>query len=233
VTPTHKARSTPKVSHKKQAPDSASKRQRDAGSSDNDDAAAAVATKSSSHKTKSMTNKPTQAELHALQRQEMSSIMQSITKDGFELKHVEPDGSCLFRALSLQLVASDSSWTARKLRQSAAEHLEAHESEYVHFVDDSLGSFKECVAAAARAARFPHWLQVLSPHQRLTLGQRYRDTGTVQGHWVQRSSLQCRAHHMAAPPSPPLAAHHPPPLTLTPPPPPLQVSSRHRGRNPV
>jgi hypothetical protein len=26
----------------------------------------------------------------------------------------------------------------------AADHLEAHETEYVHFVDDSLGSFKEC-----------------------------------------------------------------------------------------
>ena len=149
VTPTHKARGTLKASHKKQAPDSASKRQRDAGSSEKDDAAAAAATKSSSHKAKSTANKPTQAELHALQRQEMSSIMQSITKDGFELKHVEPDGSCLFRAMSLQLVVNDSSWTARKLRQAAADYLESHESEYVHFIDDSLGSFKECAAAAA------------------------------------------------------------------------------------
>ena len=27
--------------------------------------------------------------------------------------------------------------------QLAADYLEAHESEYIHFVDDSLGSFKE------------------------------------------------------------------------------------------
>jgi hypothetical protein len=47
-------------------------------------------------------NKPTQSERNALQRQEMALIMSRILKDGFELKHVEPDGSCLFRALSLQ-----------------------------------------------------------------------------------------------------------------------------------
>jgi hypothetical protein len=38
-----------------------------------------------------------------MQRQEMAVIMGRITKDGFELKHVDPDGSCLFRALSLQV----------------------------------------------------------------------------------------------------------------------------------
>jgi hypothetical protein len=46
---------------------------------------------------------PSQA---TLQRQEMASIMRSITRDGFEMKQVEPDGSCLFRALSLQVMPS-------------------------------------------------------------------------------------------------------------------------------
>ena len=148
--PPHKVRGKPSHKKKDPTPTSASKRQRDTAS-DNEDAAAAVApaAKSTPHKVKPAVYKPTQAELHALQRQEMSSIMRSITNDGFELKHVEPDGSCLFRAMSLQLVVNDSSWTARKLRQAAADYLESHESEYVHFIDDSLGSFKECAAAAA------------------------------------------------------------------------------------
>ena len=58
-----------------------------------------IPAKSSPHKAK----QPTAAERHALQRQEMAIIMSRISKDGFELRNVEPDGSCLFRALSMQV----------------------------------------------------------------------------------------------------------------------------------
>jgi hypothetical protein len=69
------------------------------------DAAAATEQlpKSGAGRPKSSSGKPTTAERHALQRQEMAIIMKSITNHGFDLKHVEPDGSCLFRALSLQV----------------------------------------------------------------------------------------------------------------------------------
>ena len=58
-----------------------------------------IPAKSAPHKAK----QPTAAERHALQRQEMAIIMSRISKDGFELRNVEPDGSCLFRALSMQV----------------------------------------------------------------------------------------------------------------------------------
>jgi hypothetical protein len=82
-----------------------SSRKRQSASLDADAPVTAVqsAPKPAATKAKPWSNKPTQAERHALQRQEMASIMARITKDGFEIKHVEPDGSCLFRALSLQV----------------------------------------------------------------------------------------------------------------------------------
>ena len=82
-----------------------SSRKRPSASLDDDAHVAAVqpAAKPAATKAKPSSNKPTQAERHALQRQEMACIMARITQDGFELKHVEPDGSCLFRALSLQV----------------------------------------------------------------------------------------------------------------------------------
>lgn len=58
-----------------------------------------IPAKSTPHKAK----QPTASERHALQRQEMAIIMSRISKDGFELRNIEPDGSCLFRALSMQV----------------------------------------------------------------------------------------------------------------------------------
>ena len=66
-------------------------------------AAAAPAVKATPAKAKPSGGKVTQSERHMLQRQEMAMIMKSITRHGFDLKHVEPDGSCLFRALSIQV----------------------------------------------------------------------------------------------------------------------------------
>jgi hypothetical protein len=87
---------------KKRTPLSCKKRQ--SAPVDTDAAPAVVQpSKPAAIKAKTISNKPTQAERHALQRQEMACIMARINKDGFELKHVEPDGSCLFRALSLQV----------------------------------------------------------------------------------------------------------------------------------
>ncbi len=63
----------------------------------------AVPAKCTPAKTKSSIGKLTQSERHASQRQEMALIMKNITNHGFDLKHVEPDGSCLFRALSIQV----------------------------------------------------------------------------------------------------------------------------------
>jgi hypothetical protein len=39
------------------------------------------------------------------------------------------------------------------LLQLAADYLESHQSEYSHFVDDSLGSFKESDSAAAPSSK--------------------------------------------------------------------------------
>jgi hypothetical protein len=58
-----------------------------------------IPAKSAPHKAK----QPTASERHALQRHEMGIIMSRISNDGFELRNVEPDGSCLFRALSMQV----------------------------------------------------------------------------------------------------------------------------------
>ncbi len=82
--------------HAKTQPPSASKRHRECATTAPQTPSKAVAV---AHKTKQRTP----SEKHAMQRQEMAVIMGRITRDGFELKHVEPDGSCLFRAMSLQV----------------------------------------------------------------------------------------------------------------------------------